>query len=317
MSRTRTLLFASGAFLLLTTTAVAQNYVPLGRFPDVRPADYFTEAVDRMTRAGVMRGYEDRRFGPNDFVTRGQLAVVFDRYDQQMVEPLRQIILQMRAKLNLGRCGDNRVDTGEQCDDGNTTNNDGCSSSCFSEYGAMECGNGHRIGDSYPSSDGCNTCSCTVNGEICTLRACAPTERTCYGSQDCRTNEICSTELGDCRSNCPAGQYCPAVCSGVCVSKTTSSSSVSELSACRNERNEYESIIQYKSCTRDSDCALFSYSCPYVTCAEAINKLSLNDATRAAQDLASCRQEQGEPVACASCLRQTVACVNSQCVLRE
>ena len=33
--------------------------------------------------------------------------------------------------------------------------------------------NGHAVGDSYPSGDGCNTCSCTADGEVCTVMACA------------------------------------------------------------------------------------------------------------------------------------------------
>jgi cysteine-rich repeat protein len=38
-------------------------------------------------------------------------------------------------------CGNGVVDSGEQCDDGNTANGDGCSSACTSEGGVM-CGNG-------------------------------------------------------------------------------------------------------------------------------------------------------------------------------
>ena len=34
---------------------------------------------------------------------------------------------------NPALCGNNRVDAGEQCDDGNTRNNDGCSSTCRRE----------------------------------------------------------------------------------------------------------------------------------------------------------------------------------------
>jgi hypothetical protein len=34
-------------------------------------------------------------------------------------------------------------------------------------------GHRHRLGESFPSSDGCNTCTCTSRGVICTERACA------------------------------------------------------------------------------------------------------------------------------------------------
>lgn len=33
---------------------------------------------------------------------------------------------------------------------------------------------GHAVGESYPSADGCNSCSCTAEGEVCTTMACAP-----------------------------------------------------------------------------------------------------------------------------------------------
>lgn len=46
---------------------------------------------------------------------------------------------------------------------------------------AASCGLYH-IGDTYVSPDGCNTCSCTENGPICTMRACAPTYPTFPGS---------------------------------------------------------------------------------------------------------------------------------------
>ncbi|MEC7750217.1 MAG: hypothetical protein VX405_01785 [Myxococcota bacterium] len=32
---------------------------------------------------------------------------------------------------------------------------------------------GRSVGENYPSADGCNTCSCTAEGEICTTMACA------------------------------------------------------------------------------------------------------------------------------------------------
>ena len=32
----------------------------------------------------------------------------------------------------------------------------------------------YTVGDTFPSSDGCNTCTCTAQGIACTLRACGP-----------------------------------------------------------------------------------------------------------------------------------------------
>jgi hypothetical protein len=39
------------------------------------------------------------------------------------------------------------------------------------EYG----GERHAAGESFPSTDGCNTCSCSEAGVACTRKACAPT----------------------------------------------------------------------------------------------------------------------------------------------
>jgi cysteine-rich repeat protein len=41
------------------------------------------------------------------------------------------------------RCGDGHVAAGEECDDGNQTNGDGCSSACMKEV-SPTCGNGHK-----------------------------------------------------------------------------------------------------------------------------------------------------------------------------
>ncbi len=59
-------------------------------------------------------------------------------------------------------CGNGTKETGEGCDDGNTTNNDGCSATCFTEHAVAEeeeeilepvCGNG-SIEDSEQCDDG-------------------------------------------------------------------------------------------------------------------------------------------------------------------
>jgi hypothetical protein len=83
------------------------------------------------------------------------------------------------------------------------------------------CSNGHTVGDSYPSTDGCNSCSCTQNGEICTLRACAepqPYQSSCVSDSQCGGGTVCSTRYGDCQSACaPDAQMCAQVCAGSCV----------------------------------------------------------------------------------------------------
>ena len=48
-------------------------------FSDVPEESFFDEAVGEMYNAGVIRGYSNGNFGPNDFVTRGQIAVMMQR----------------------------------------------------------------------------------------------------------------------------------------------------------------------------------------------------------------------------------------------
>jgi len=57
----------------------------------------------------------------------------------------------LQAVLTLTVCGDSKVDAGEQCDDGNTTNGDGCSNNCTYEP--------------IPEVEANNTCA-TANGPV-------------------------------------------------------------------------------------------------------------------------------------------------------
>ena len=55
------------------------NY--LMEFDDVNPAAYYGEAVRWADREGIVVGYgTDRRFGPNDPITREQLTAMLWRY---------------------------------------------------------------------------------------------------------------------------------------------------------------------------------------------------------------------------------------------
>jgi len=69
-------------------------------------------------------------------------------------------------------CGNGTVDSGEQCDDGNTTNGDGCSSTCMTETAGSTCGNGILEGTEQ-CDDGNTTngdgCSSTCLIEVPTL----------------------------------------------------------------------------------------------------------------------------------------------------
>lgn len=58
-------------------------------------------------------------------------------------------------------CGNSKVEAGEECDDGNVVNNDGCSSTCSSEPALPVCGNGTlEAGEQCDDGNQSNTDSC-------------------------------------------------------------------------------------------------------------------------------------------------------------
>lgn len=164
-------LFSAGVVCAVAVPALAQQ--GMLRFQDVSSADFYAEDLNVLVDQGILKGYDDGRFGPNDAVTRGQIAAILRRYDEANIQPMRDQLFAIRQEFDLGACGDGDIQIGENCDDSNTRNGDGCSEYCMEENIAL-CSGGHRPGDSYPSPDGCNTCTCTTNGEACTLRYCGP-----------------------------------------------------------------------------------------------------------------------------------------------
>ena len=54
-------------------------------FSDVSENAYYARSVDRMQSMGVVSGYANGKFGPNDSVTRGQVVTMLDRYDQALL----------------------------------------------------------------------------------------------------------------------------------------------------------------------------------------------------------------------------------------
>lgn len=210
----RPLIFLAGALTVLAGTAIAQSVIPFLLFPDVEESAYFSPSIEDLVRKGIVKGYDDGRFGPSDPVTRGQVAVMLHRYDQEVIEPLRRQIWKIRQLLDLGECGDGEEQIGEECDDGNTEKGDGCSPTCQKEVLCP----GRELGESFPAPDGCNTCTCTERGIVCTEKTCKE-DRFCLSSAQCEEGEVCSTELGECRSPCPPNAVCIRGCSGICIPK--------------------------------------------------------------------------------------------------
>lgn len=80
LKRALTIPFAVGLFLGIATTGIGATMLGSDIFSDVQPGSYYDEAIGEMYDLGVIKGYESGRFGPNDYVTRGQIAVMFQRF---------------------------------------------------------------------------------------------------------------------------------------------------------------------------------------------------------------------------------------------
>ena len=60
----------------------AERQTAQSRFPDVADGTWYTQGVIWAAENGIAGGYRDGRFGPNDRITREQLAVMLFRYAQ-------------------------------------------------------------------------------------------------------------------------------------------------------------------------------------------------------------------------------------------
>jgi hypothetical protein len=73
-------------------------------FPDLVVDSFYIDSVTNMANLGVIKGYEDGTFGPDNPITRAEMAVMLDRYDRiigesscsQEVELLRDELDRMK-----------------------------------------------------------------------------------------------------------------------------------------------------------------------------------------------------------------------------
>ena len=67
-------------YRLLTDDAREYYYSTDSGFSDVKPGDWFNNAVSTMVNAGVITGYNDGTFRPNDPITRAEFATIAARF---------------------------------------------------------------------------------------------------------------------------------------------------------------------------------------------------------------------------------------------
>jgi len=68
-------------FRLLTDQSRAQNWSKTNDFTDVKSTDWFNNAVSTMSKAGIINGYPDKTFLPQNEITRAEFATIAARFD--------------------------------------------------------------------------------------------------------------------------------------------------------------------------------------------------------------------------------------------
>ncbi|MCL2164556.1 MAG: InlB B-repeat-containing protein, partial [Oscillospiraceae bacterium] len=71
-------------FRLLTEQMRESNWSLDNTFPDVPSDSWYNTAVSVMTKMGIIRGYPDGTFRPDDSITRGELAAIAARFARAM-----------------------------------------------------------------------------------------------------------------------------------------------------------------------------------------------------------------------------------------
>lgn len=79
LSRSSLALIGLGAVLGATGTALLAGFRGSDRFPDIPAGAYYDEAVGEFVDLGVIKGFEDGTYHPDEAVTRGQIAVLLKR----------------------------------------------------------------------------------------------------------------------------------------------------------------------------------------------------------------------------------------------
>ena len=66
--------------MIFARLSINQSTVGAPQFKDVKAGDWYKTAVDIMARQGVIKGYEDGTFRPNQPITRREFAAIAARY---------------------------------------------------------------------------------------------------------------------------------------------------------------------------------------------------------------------------------------------
>ena len=67
-------------FRMLTDENRAANWNQVSGFSDVKRSAWYNNAISTLTKAGILKGYEDGTFQPNGYITRAEFATIAIRF---------------------------------------------------------------------------------------------------------------------------------------------------------------------------------------------------------------------------------------------
>lgn len=84
------LAYLLGVFSSILTASAIGGYAE--DFDDVSGTEWYAEAVQELSGMGIIEGYDDGTFRPNDSANRAEIATMFSRYDGIVGDDLNSVM---------------------------------------------------------------------------------------------------------------------------------------------------------------------------------------------------------------------------------
>lgn len=86
-------------FLLICSLFSINFAYAVQSFEDIEAGSFYEEAVKNLTDVGIINGYENGLFGPNDTLLRSQTAAILDRYNK-LIESNKTGLASVKSQFN-------------------------------------------------------------------------------------------------------------------------------------------------------------------------------------------------------------------------